>query len=153
MKTEDELRQAHRKTPAGRLLARVGLDYWDTESCARRVAEHAAGEIAELVDSIEGYFVTYQNQDKKAGWLGRVKLAKLRVREAIHKVETPVLPRSSEKLSNTPSWSNASTGSTTTRTPGSSWCESKPPRGYLRDSTKGSRSIKSASDGSASWRT
>ncbi len=38
-----------RATPAGQLLQRMGWDYWDTESAARRVAEHAAGEIAELV--------------------------------------------------------------------------------------------------------
>ena len=45
---ETKLRIEHRETPAGRLLTRVGFDYWDTESAARKVAEHAAGEIEEL---------------------------------------------------------------------------------------------------------
>ncbi len=40
-----QLRLEARQTPAGQLLARMGMDYWDTESCARRVAEHAADEL------------------------------------------------------------------------------------------------------------
>ncbi len=46
MKTERQQRAEMRKTPAGQLLDRIGLDYYDTESTARRVAEHAAKELA-----------------------------------------------------------------------------------------------------------
>lgn len=46
--TTKRLREEARQTPAGQLLARMGMDYWDTESCARRVAEHAAEEILAL---------------------------------------------------------------------------------------------------------
>jgi len=50
----EAVHRAHaRNTPAGRLLLRMGMDYWDTESAARQVAEHAAGEIDELRDAIE----------------------------------------------------------------------------------------------------
>lgn len=43
-----QLRAEARATPAGQLLWRMGMDYWDTESSARRVAEFAAEEIASL---------------------------------------------------------------------------------------------------------
>ena len=49
---ETKHRIAARNTPAGRLLWRMGYDYWDTESAARRVAEHAAGEIKELTEAL-----------------------------------------------------------------------------------------------------
>jgi len=50
---ETEHRIAARNTPVGRLLMRMGRDYWDTESAARSVAEHAVGEIAELRNALK----------------------------------------------------------------------------------------------------
>lgn len=54
-KLEEELRLKHRETPAGKLLWSMGMDWWDTESSARRVAEHAADRIAELEARLEVY--------------------------------------------------------------------------------------------------
>lgn len=52
---EKQLRLEHRNTPAGKLLWSMGMDWWDTESSARRVAEHAAERIAELEARLEVY--------------------------------------------------------------------------------------------------
>jgi len=40
------LRKEMAETPAGKLLAEIRMDYYDTESAARRVAEHAAERLA-----------------------------------------------------------------------------------------------------------
>lgn len=40
------VRISQRNTPAGKLLSEIGMDYYDTESCARRVAEYAARKLA-----------------------------------------------------------------------------------------------------------
>jgi hypothetical protein len=48
MKTEEQLRQEMRETPAGALLVKYGFEPYDTESSARRVAEQAADELAIL---------------------------------------------------------------------------------------------------------
>ena len=53
MKTAEQIRKEMRETPAGQLLARMGCDYYDTESSARRVAEHAAEEIAGLLEVLK----------------------------------------------------------------------------------------------------
>ena len=50
---EKELREAARHTPEGQLLVRYGFEPWDTESAARRVAEKAAAEIAQLQARID----------------------------------------------------------------------------------------------------
>lgn len=42
-----------RATPAGQLLSRMGLDYYDTESTARRVAEEAAKELHAMKITLE----------------------------------------------------------------------------------------------------
>lgn len=48
-KEEQDARLALQNTPMGRLLVRAGFEPWNTESSARRVAEHAAEEIEELL--------------------------------------------------------------------------------------------------------
>lgn len=50
---EKELREAARHTPEGQLLVRYGFEPWGTESAARRVAEKAAAEIAQLQARID----------------------------------------------------------------------------------------------------
>jgi len=45
---ESELRLKMRETPEGQFLGSTGLDYYDTESSARRVAEKAVSRIAEI---------------------------------------------------------------------------------------------------------
>lgn len=47
-KSEGDHQIAAQGTPAGMLLRRMGWDYWNTESSARRVAEYAAAEIEAL---------------------------------------------------------------------------------------------------------
>lgn len=48
--TTEEIRERMRNTPAGALLAEVGFDMYDTETSARRVAEHAAEKINNILD-------------------------------------------------------------------------------------------------------
>lgn len=77
-----QLREEARNTPAGQLLARMGRDYWDTESCARRVAEHAAEEIAAITSErdemlaalrlLEGFISDLG--DSNPGFLGKLCL-------------------------------------------------------------------------------
>ncbi len=50
--TEDELKQQMRETPGGQLLVRAGFEPYDTESAARRVADHAAEELSEALESL-----------------------------------------------------------------------------------------------------
>ena len=50
--TEARLREEARQTPAGQLLTRMGIDYWDTDPLARAVAEHAAGEVQLLIAAL-----------------------------------------------------------------------------------------------------
>lgn len=53
MKTEQQVREEMRATPAGRLLVRCGFEPYDTESSARRVAERAAMDREEIVAAVE----------------------------------------------------------------------------------------------------
>jgi len=53
MKTEGLLRKEMRQTPEGKLLLRYGFEPYETESCARRVAEKATLDIADLVAALE----------------------------------------------------------------------------------------------------
>lgn len=53
MKTETQVRAEQRATPAGQFLSSMGMEYYDTESCARRVAEQAAKQLAEHRKTIE----------------------------------------------------------------------------------------------------
>ncbi len=41
-----------RQTPAGKLLVRYGFEPYDTETSARRVAERAAEDVADLVKTL-----------------------------------------------------------------------------------------------------
>lgn len=50
--TAEEFRASMRTTPEGRLLVRAGFEPYDTESAARRVAEHAVGDITKLLESL-----------------------------------------------------------------------------------------------------
>lgn len=67
MKSTDheEQRLAMRNTPEGQFLWSMGMDYYDTESSARRVAEEAVRQIAKIKtkefdngDLVEAYNLT-----------------------------------------------------------------------------------------------
>lgn len=49
----NKLKEEMRETPAGKLLVRYGFEPYDTESNARRVAERAAVDIAELTRALD----------------------------------------------------------------------------------------------------
>lgn len=67
-KTEKMIRTEMRETPAGQLLSRMGLDYYDTESTARRVAEHAAEELETLREAAKAALaVTRKRSENSAG--------------------------------------------------------------------------------------
>lgn len=52
---QQELRQTLRNTPEGQFLWSMGLDYYDTESVARRVAEHAVKQLAEAREALNSF--------------------------------------------------------------------------------------------------
>lgn len=50
---QDRLRREMAATPEGKFLAEIHMDYYDTESAARRVAEHAVKRLGEQRERME----------------------------------------------------------------------------------------------------